>query len=110
MNMLSFLTWAEFVIPIAIDSVLLYYFVLAYRRTKLRPFALWIFSFIVNTILLLARLVASFCYVTSREILIISYAAYDILWMASLVVFAIAFVMLIRHLLSEHEKKSKAAA
>jgi len=110
MDTLSFLTWAEFVIPITVNSVLLYFFFLAYRRTKLRAFVLWIFSDIVVIIALLTRFIASFCYVTSRGELIAFSATYDILWMVGLVVSAIAFIMLIRFLLSEHERRDKDAA
>ncbi len=110
MDILSFLRWVEFVIPITVNSVLLYFFFLAYRRTKLRAFALLIFCDIVYIILVLARFTDSFWYVTSRGQLIIFFAAYDILWMVGLVVNAIAFVMLIRYLLSEHERRGKDAA
>jgi len=110
MDTLSLLEWAEFVVPITVYSVLLYFFSLAYRRTKLRPFALWIFAAIVYIIALLARFIASFCYLTSRETLIVFTAAYDALWMVGLVINATAFVMLIRYLLSERERRGKDAA
>ena len=110
MDILSFLRWVEFVIPITVNSVLLYFFFLAYRRTKLRAFALLIFCDIVYIILVLARFTDSFWYVTSRSELIIFTVACDILWTIGAVGSATAFVMFIRYLLSEHERRGKDAA
>jgi hypothetical protein len=110
MNIFSFLEWAEFVIGITVSSVILYFAFLGYRQTKLRALALWIFSTIVYIILFLARFISSFWYVTSRSELIIFTVACDILWTIGAVGSATAFVMFIRYLLSEHERRGKDAA
>jgi len=110
MNIFSFLEWAEFVIGITVSSVFLYFAFLGYRQTKLRALALWIFSSIVYIILILARFTGSFCYPTTRGTLIIFAVACDILWTVGAVASAIAFVMLIRYLLSEHERMGKDVA
>src|ERR1017187_1246596 len=110
MTLKSFLQAAEFVTSVAVGLTVLSFSFSAYRRTKLRAFAFWIWSCTLSVILMTAWYFFTLYPVSSREHYFTSSVIYRILFMVDNVLGAIGSVMLIRHVLAERERKDKDVA
>ena len=107
MNLTSFLRAAEFVTTIAANSTVLCFSFSAYRRTKLRAFAFWIWSCTLGIILMSAWYMRTLSPPTSREDYMTFSVIYRIIFIANNIVNVIGSLMIIRHVVAEGERKDK---
>src|ERR1043166_4372446 len=110
MTLTSFLRAAEFVTSIAVSSIVLCFSFSAYRRTKLRAFAFWIWSCALAILLMSAWYMRILSPATSREDYMTFTVIYRIIFMANNVLSAIGSLMIIRYVVADRERKDKDVA
>jgi hypothetical protein len=110
MTTTTFLRGAEFVTSIATNSAVLSFSFSAYRRTNLRAFAFWIWSCAIAIILMSAWYIMSFSPPSTRTDYLTFTIFYRILFMVNSILGATGSIMIVRHFLSERDRKDRDAA